>query len=198
MLNKKRSLIALLLFFLFISIGASFGEEIKEKLSPLPYNFRQIDEKVFAGGHPMGPNNNFRNSDKKILEILANLKKLGVKTVIDLENTKSIQKRYVKLLNEAQLERLHIPMNSQKTPTKKEWDKIKSAIEQTVYIHCKWGADRTGSVVGRYLVEEKNYTPQEAYDAVISKGAYAGPNGGLKLGPSYKNLKDFILFGHQE
>ena len=125
------------------------------------------------------------------------LKLKGVKTIIDLERTWWIQKRYKILLEQAGLKRLHIPMHASKVPTAKEWRAIKTAFEHPVYLHCKWGADRTGSVIGRYLVEEKGYSSKEAWQAVISKGSHAGYIGGLKKGRAYQKLKLFIWQGPQ-
>jgi protein tyrosine phosphatase (PTP) superfamily phosphohydrolase (DUF442 family) len=159
---------------------------------PLPYNYRVIDKHIHVGGHPFNPARRLRNSDEQVLSILNYLKSEGVDTVIDLENTQRIQARYTKLLKKAGLTRIHIPLSAQRTPDSAEWKQIKDAMKGPVYIHCKWGADRAGSVVGRYLVEERKYTPQEAYDAVISGGTHAGPLGGLKRSRHYRNLKKFI------
>ncbi|MFA6549712.1 MAG: dual specificity protein phosphatase family protein, partial [Candidatus Margulisiibacteriota bacterium] len=112
--------------------------------------------------------------------------------VVNLENTWSIYWRYKRLLRESGLECLPIPLNEQKTPTKAEWEEIKDAMNQPVYIHCKWGADRTGAIIARYLVEERGYTPEEAYKAVITGGTHAGPLGGLKQGKTYDNLVRFF------
>ena len=161
-------------------------------LGLLPYNFRIIDDNVCAGGHPLGPDTGFGNSDERTLLILPGIKNRGIDTVIDLENTRSIQSRYKRLLDKAGLKRLHIPMHAAKVPNKEEWKLIKKAMEKPVYIHCKWGADRTGAVIGRYLVEEKGYTPEAAYNSVITGGKFAGPLGGLKTGWPYHKLKDFI------
>lgn len=168
--------------------------EVRGK-GPFPYNYRVIDQKIHAGGHPLNPSTWFRNTDEQALEILRYLKSKGVTTVIDLENTWWIQKRYKRLLKEANLKRLHIPMHAFKVPNAEEWKEIKEALKDPVYIHCKWGADRTGSVIGRYLVEEKGYSSPEAYKAVISGGSHAGYIGGLKQGPSYEKLKEFIWIG---
>jgi len=112
--------------------------------------------------------------------------------VIDLENTRSIQSRYQGLLDNAGIKRLHIPLNASKVPTPFQWQQIKEAMKQPVYIHCKWGADRTGAIIAKYLVDVDGYDPEKAYEAVITGGSHAGPLGGLKKGKSYANLVRFF------
>jgi len=173
---------------IFLAAWASFA-------APLPYNYRLVEDHIHAGGHPLGPTNNFKNSDKQVLAILNYLKSKEVTTIIDLENTRSIQKRYTKLLKQAGIKRIHIPMHESKVPSTKEWAIIKKAMAKPVYIHCKWGADRTGAVLGRYLVEIKGYEPKKAYAAVITKGSHAGPLGGLKTSLSMSRLKRWVFLG---
>ncbi|MFA5104378.1 MAG: dual specificity protein phosphatase family protein [Candidatus Margulisiibacteriota bacterium] len=159
---------------------------------PIPYNCRVIDSHVYAGGHPLNPASNFGNSDSQVLSILSFLGSKGIKTVIDLENTKRIQSRYSQLLFSAGIKRIHIPLNESKVPTALEWAQMKEVMKKPVYIHCKWGADRTGAVIAKYLVEEKRYSPEDAYKAVISGGSHAGAMGGLKTTAAYKNLIRFF------
>ncbi|MBU1026394.1 MAG: dual specificity protein phosphatase family protein [Candidatus Margulisbacteria bacterium] len=173
----------------------TFPFKLVQGNGPLPYNYRIIDKKIHTGGHPLNPKTDFKNDDEQCLAILNYLKSKGIKTIIDLENTSNIQTRYNKLLSQAGLKRIHIPMHALKVPNKYEWKVIKQAMKQAVYIHCKWGADRTGAIIGRYLVEENGYSPQEAYLAVLSGGSHAGPIGGLKTDWQYRNLKDFIGSG---
>lgn len=83
-------------------------------------------------------------------------------------------------------------MSSAKVPTAVEWAKIKELMKKPVYIHCRWGADRTGAIIARYLIEEDGYTTVEAWQAVINGGSHAGLLGGLKKKPDYRNLILFI------
>lgn len=65
-------------------------------------------------------------------------------------------------------------------------------MKKPVYIHCRWGADRTGAIIARYLIEEDGYSTVEAWQAVRNNGSHAGALGGLKTGPDYRNLMLFI------
>jgi hypothetical protein len=197
-LLKKLFIFFLSLIFLVQTVFAAtsvvtrFPTKEVSGAGPLPYNYRVIDGHIHVGGHPLNPATNFKNSDEQATAILAYLRAQGVSVVVNLENTWSIYWRYKRLLRESGLECLPIPLNEQKTPTKAEWEEIKDAMNQPVYIHCKWGADRTGAIIARYLVEERGYTPEEAYKAVITGGTHAGPLGGLKQGKAYDNLVRFF------
>ena len=94
---KRKTLCAVLIYFMLLATGFAAAPSS----DALPYNFRVIDKNVCAGGHPLGPNTNFGNSDKKVLSILFYLKSRGIETVIDLEDTHEIQSRYQRLLNQA-------------------------------------------------------------------------------------------------
>ena len=197
---KKIAIVCLALFlantcFAAASSVTKFPAKHVQGNGPLPYNYRVTDGQIHAGGHPLNPTNKFKNSDKQALAILKYLKSKGVKTIIDLENTRRIQKRYAKLLKQAGIRRIHIPMHAEKVPTKKEWLKIKKALQKPVYLHCKWGADRTGAIIGRYLVEAKYYSAKDAYQSVVSGGSHAGALGGLKKKKAYARLKQFIYDG---
>jgi len=40
----------------------------------------------------------------------------------------------------------------------------------TIFLHCRRGADRTGTLVGLYRVTRQNWTPQRAYDEARKVG----------------------------
>jgi protein-tyrosine phosphatase len=178
-----------------------FSSDQVQGKGPLPYNYRIIDQNIHAGGHPMRPTLVFYgNNDKQVLGILEYLKSNGVSAVINLDGNLLIHNRYKKLLAKAGIEEIFVPMHAAKVPTTSEWEKIKAAMEQDgvypadggVYIHCKWGADRSGSIVAKYLVEVKGYDPKQAWQAVISGGSHAGAMGGLKKGRAYRRIVQFF------
>jgi protein tyrosine phosphatase (PTP) superfamily phosphohydrolase (DUF442 family) len=177
--------------FADLSICQKFSASKVNGRGPLPYNCRLIDGHILAGGHPLNPRK-FENTDQQVAAIFRFLKAEGVENIIDLENSSAAQKRYARLLKQAGLTRLHIPMSSAKVPTAAEWAKIKELLKKPVYIHCRWGADRTGAIIARYLIEENGYATVAAWRAVLSGGSHAGELGGLKNIPAYRNLILFI------
>ncbi|HTY13571.1 MAG TPA: hypothetical protein VMD02_05230 [Candidatus Omnitrophota bacterium] len=187
--------IAATLSFAATSEVVKFPAKDVQGTGPLPYNYRIIDGHIHAGGHPLNPATEFGNSDEQALSILNYLKSKGVENIIDLENTRSIQDRYQALLDKAGMTRIHIPLNGIVLPTRDQWASIKRLMKGPVYIHCKWGADRTGMAIARYLVEEKGYTSDEAYKAVLTGGSHAGAMGGFKKNLANIYLRYFIYHG---
>jgi protein-tyrosine phosphatase len=163
---------------------------------PLPYNYRVIDGHIHAGGHPLGPVSDLKNPDKQVMSILKYLKSRGVVTVIDLQDDKSAEARYVSMLNKVGIKRLHVPLSWLKVPSQAQWTKIEEALNQPVYIHCKWGADRTGLVIAKYLIQNKGYTVKDALDAVSDNGSHSGAIRGINV--EYRYDPVFLKFLEQK
>ncbi len=155
-----------------------------------PYNFRVIDNKLFAGGNLFNPIT-LKNTPERVKKYLMLLKIIGAKNIIAL-NVPVNQGRELKLIKEF-CDELNINfyacrMNSETVPDDEQTDALMSMIEEGAYIHCNWGCDRTGAVIAKYLVLRKGYSGEEAFNAVISKGSHSGSLGGLKQTPTYKKL----------
>lgn len=195
-MNKKIILITLAFFLLTLTIQ-SFGQEksicVKEEdvwgSGKYPYNFRIIDNKLFAGGNLFNPEN-YGNSTEKVREYVKLLKNMGVTSIIAL-NVPSGSEEIV-ILNEITQEEgllfYACPMNAEKVPTAEETAYIMSLIEKKAYVHCNWGADRTGAIIAKYLRLKKGYSGYDAWKAVITGGSHAGIIGGLKQDYGYGKL----------
>ncbi len=112
-------------------------------------NFHQVDEHVYRGAQPNGQG-------------FAGLAKIGIKTVIDLrgetfEGT-AVQRtgmRYVRL-----------PWSGYKAPTEAQLTVVLSLLNDgsawPVFVHCRRGADRTGTAIACYRIAHDHWTSQQA------------------------------------
>ena len=122
--------------------------------------FQQVDEKVLRGGQPSP-------------EAWPQLAGIGVSTVIDLrrpdehstaEEAKAVQAAGMKYIN--------IPMKGVVAPDEATISRVLSLLhsEGKVFVHCKRGADRTGTVIAAYRMEHQCWAPKKALDEAKSIG----------------------------
>jgi tyrosine-protein phosphatase SIW14 len=112
-------------------------------------NFHQVDEHVYRGAQPDGRG-------------FAALAKIGVKTVIDLRGEVSediaVQRlgmRYIRL-----------PWSGLSAPAESQVAAVLSLLNDSsdwpVFIHCRRGADRTGTAIACYRIMHDHWSNQQA------------------------------------
>jgi|SRR5579872_418884 len=114
--------------------------------------FSSVNDHIYRGGQP-GP---------KALEQLA---RLGVRTIIDLregDHTADEEKFVVA----AGMRYVHVPMAGLSAPTDDQIAKVLALLGDSatgpVFVHCKRGADRTGTVVACYRIRHDHWDNQKA------------------------------------
>lgn len=151
--NPFRTPAAALLIAFLVSTPAVAGPP--DRLAAITIeNFGQVSETYYRGSQPMGDD-------------YADLKALGVKTIIDLtdEDDKGGAAR------RAGLQFVQIPMSSTTAPSAAQVDQFLSIVndpaQQPVYVHCKGGRHRTGTLTAVYRMANEGWTPDRAYEEML-------------------------------
>ena len=150
---------SLLVSFSLLLIGfVIHGQTVDSKNLP---NFAKVNDKLYRGGEP-----------KK--EGIAALSALGIKTVIDIGNgvedskeerawVEGVGMKYVNI-------HLHNWLKSKDTDIDAILKEVESAENQPVFLHCKRGSDRTGTVVAVYRMQNNGWMPKQALDEAKKYG----------------------------
>ena len=120
-------------------------------------NLHKINEQLYRGAQP----------EKEGYEELA---KMGIKTIICLR----ADDPDLKAIQAAKLECIHIPMKTW-NPTKSEAVKFLKSVtdksKQPIYVHCKHGSDRTGTMCAIYRIAVDGWSKEEAIQE-MTKGDF--------------------------
>jgi tyrosine-protein phosphatase SIW14 len=105
---------------------------------------------------------------------LQQLKSLGVKTILDLEDTQSAIKPESATARSLGMTFISEPMSGFWAPNDAEVDQIEAIMadksRRPLFVHCQHGEDRTGLIVGLYRVQTEHWTPAAAYREMLAKG----------------------------
>lgn len=143
-----------LLTFAFVFSQAAAAARAQEKSSDkdLP-NFHQVNENLYRGGQP---------TEEGIKKLAA----MGVKTIIDLRSADRRAKTEETLARNAGLKFIDIDLSNWLKPSKADIElilkDIAAAENQPVFVHCKRGADRTGTVIAAYRISHDGWTAKQA------------------------------------
>jgi len=116
-------------------------------------NFHQVSSQLLRGAQPT-------------TEGFQNLAKLGVKTVIDLRAADELAAAEKKVVELAGMRFVNIPMRGMHTPTPEQISQVLALFNDgsagPVFVHCKRGADRTGTVVACYRISHDRWDNERA------------------------------------
>lgn len=116
-------------------------------------NFEHVSPDLWRGAAP----------SPKALEHLADI---GLKTVIDLRLSGSGVTKESAQARRLGLAYHHIPLGYRR-PTESEVSKFLSIVNdpanQPVYVHCRYGADRTGTMIGIFRAVNQGWDFESAY-----------------------------------
>lgn len=118
-------------------------------------NFFKVNDHIYRGGQPKP-------------EGFAELKKLGVATVIDLRDNDDNALKEKALVEKTGMRFVNFPLGNWARPDAKDIEKIlaeiNAAANQPVFVHCKRGSDRTGTVIAVYRMTHDGWDAKRAGD----------------------------------
>jgi protein tyrosine phosphatase (PTP) superfamily phosphohydrolase (DUF442 family) len=125
-------------------------------------NFQKVNDHVYRGSQPTDLG-------------FHNLAKLGIQTVIDLQESDSTRAvSEAKSVKSSGMQYISVPMKGMQTPSNESVTKVLDILENgatgPVFVHCHRGADRTGGVIACYRIEHDHWTSENALSEARSMG----------------------------
>lgn len=143
-------LIPAVLIFALLLLTVGHANAVKD----LP-NLYKVNGHLYRGGQPTEAG-------------IAELKRLGVKTIIDLRDADDQARKEEGWAKAAGIRFINVPESNWFKPKTDNIDAIIRQIDtpenQPVFIHCQRGSDRTGTVVAIYRITHEGWTGKQAND----------------------------------
>ena len=115
-------------------------------------NFGKVNDRLYRGAQPDAPG-------------IRNLKKLGVKTILNLRLAKEVWKAEEAEANANGIIYTNVPMKGFGRPTPEQVAKALAMIEtlpSPVFVHCAHGCDRTGTIIACYRIKHDHWSGESA------------------------------------
>jgi len=150
---KTRISLAAIFAFGFVLATLTAAQEQKEtRYKELP-NFHPVNSNLYRGGQPETGG-------------LEQLKKLGVKTIINLRDDDERARAEKAEAESMGFRYFNIPFASFDRPSDKAVDEVLKLLtsqeNSPLFIHCKRGSDRTGTVIAIYRIEHDGWDGEKA------------------------------------
>ena len=148
-------------------------------------NFHQVNDHVYRGAQPTG--DGFKS-----------LAKIGVHTVIDLREGREFGGDEKKYVEGSGMHYVHVPFAGLAAPTDEQIATVFNVLEDPtawpVFVHCRRGADRTGTVIACYRIAHDHWDKEKALNEAkmhgMSRIEVAMKNYILRFEPPVKHTPD--------
>lgn len=132
-------------------------------------------------------NNNYYRGSQPNAEEFAQLKRLGVKTVIDLR--KDSKREAADWVRTSGMQYFNIPLEASRAASEEQTAYFLSLVNnpanQPVYVHCKGGRHRTGALTAIYRITRDGWTADQAFEEMeqydFNNGFFGGPGAQKKF-----------------
>jgi len=144
-------------------------------------NFGEVNSHLYRGGQPKGAG-------------YANLKKMGIDVVIDVRLSGKDKEK--KTVNQAGMQFIAMPWHCffPKDKVFAEFlEVLRENRDKKIFVHCRYGDDRTGMMIAAYRMAVEGWTPDEAKQEMEKFGFkhLVCP----RLGPYEKDFPDHLRKG---
>jgi tyrosine-protein phosphatase SIW14 len=165
--GSRRSGVAVIILLLAL-VAAASPARMTETPGVSIKNFGRVNDHYYRGSQPSQ-------------EEFAQLKRLGIKTVIDLRKDSVPEAPdWVKGLG---MQYFNIPLKASVPATEEQTAYFLSLVNNPanwpVYIHCKGGRHRTGALTAVYRITQQGWTADQAYQEMkeydFNSGLFGGP-----------------------
>jgi tyrosine-protein phosphatase SIW14 len=116
-------------------------------------NFQQVNDHIYRGAQPSG-------------EGLRSLANLGVKVVIDLRESGARAREEARQVQSFGMRYVNVPMNGIAAPTREQTSQVLALLNDPaaglVFVHCRRGADRTGTMIALYRISHDHWDNRRA------------------------------------
>ncbi len=144
-----------------LALGPAWAADVEAPGVP---NFHQVNEHVFRGGQPVDVGWN-------------SLAHLGIKLVVDLrpqsEHPIQAEERAVEA---AGMHYVNVPMKGMSAPPAETVSRVLALMISNsngpLFVHCRRGSDRTGTVVACYRILHDHWENQKALQEARSYGMF--------------------------
>jgi protein tyrosine/serine phosphatase len=128
--------------------------------TPAIPNFHQVDANLFRGAQPAPTE-------------FQTLARMGIKTVLDLR-AESHTPAEEDLVEAAGMRYINLPMRGMRAPTDEEISRALAIIGDVgngpIFVHCRRGADRTGTVIACYRIVHDGWQNERALSEAYTFG----------------------------
>lgn len=125
------------------------------------HNFHQVSDHLYRGAQPT-------------TEGFRNLSRLGIKTIIDLRESGGRSVSEQRAVEADGMRYISMPMSGIHAPSDEQVAKLLAMVDDNangpVFIHCRRGADRTGTICACYRISHDHWQNQRALDEAKSFG----------------------------
>ncbi|HJU55371.1 MAG TPA: tyrosine-protein phosphatase [Pyrinomonadaceae bacterium] len=172
--DKRLRLLALAATLALAGAAASGAREGKNLAGAPTENFGKVNDHYYRGGQPDAAG-------------FAQLRQLGIKTVIDLR--KDSRPEAPEQARAEGLQYFNIPMKASRPATPEQTSYFLKLVNDPanwpVYVHCKGGRHRTGALTAVYRITHDGWTADQAWDEMkkydFNDSFFGGP-------PAQKNF----------